>query len=131
MKKIKDFLFSATTKLSVFFIIGLGYVPYAKADAAADKASKYGLDTVAGAAGLTTKTELPAQIGTLLNATIGTLGLIFLVLAVYAGFKIMLSQGGEGYKEGKKTLLYAVIGIVIIASSYALSSFVLTQITGK
>lgn len=123
MKNIKKLVFLTLAALSVFIIIGIQSAPIARADA-------YGLDTVADAAGLP-KPELTTQIGTLLNVTIGTLGLIFLVLAVYAGFKIMISQGGEQYKEGKKTLLYAVIGIVVIASSYALSSFVLTQITGK
>lgn len=126
MKNIKSLLFSILTSMSVFLIIGIQSANFANA---VDDPT-YGLDTVAGAAELK-KTELPVQIGKLLNVTIGTLGLIFLVLAVYAGFKIMISQGGEDYKAGKKTLLYAVIGIVIIASSYALSSFVITQITGQ
>lgn len=124
MKNIKSLLFSALTSLTVFIIIGILYTPIARATD-----PTYGLDAVAGAAELK-KTDLPVQVGKLLNVTIGTLGLIFLVLAVYAGFKIMISQGGDDYKAGKKTLLYAVIGIVVIASSYALSSFVLTQITG-
>lgn len=124
MKNIKSLLFSALTSLSVFLIIGIQSTPIVRATD-----PTYGLDAVAGAADLK-KTDLPVQVGKLLNVTIGTLGLIFLVLAVYAGFKIMISQGGDDYKAGKKTLLYAVIGIVVIASSYALSSFVLTQITG-
>lgn len=124
MKNIKGLLFSALAGLSVFIIIGLQSTSIARATD-----PTYGLDAVAGAADLK-KTDLPVQVGKLLNVTIGTLGLIFLVLAVYAGFKIMISQGGDDYKAGKKTLLYAVIGIVVIASSYALSSFVLTQITG-
>lgn len=125
MKNIKKLVFLTLASISVFIIIGIQSAPIALA---VDDPT-YGLDTVAGAAELK-KGSLPAQIGKLLNVTIGTLGLVFLVLAVYAGFKILISQGGEGLKEGKRTLLYAVIGIIIIASSYALSSFVITQITG-
>jgi|GEM_PF-6825229 len=131
MKNLKAFYFSALAKLSVFMIMAFQFASAAKAAPGDNASTNYGLDTVANAAELTTGTSLPAQVGKLLNVTIGTLGLVFLVLAVYAGFKIMISQGGEDYKTGKKTLLYAVIGIIIIASSYALSSFVLTQITGK
>lgn len=91
-----------------------------------------GLNKIGEASGLGTGSDaskLPTTIGTLLNVVIGTLGFIFLILAVYAGFKIMLSQGGDDYKTGKKTLLYAVIGMIVIASAYALSTFVISQLS--
>lgn len=73
--------------------------------------------------------DLPTIIGRIINIILGLLGVIFLVLALYAGFKWMTAGGEEGpIEEAKGTIKNAVIGIVIVMASYALSSFVLGQI---
>ncbi len=73
--------------------------------------------------------DLPTIIGRIINIVLGLLGVIFLVLAIYAGFKWMTAAGEEGpIEEAKDTLKNAVIGVVIVMASYALSSFVLGQI---
>ena len=86
------------------------------------------LTDTAGAAGVQNG-DLPTIIGRIINIILGLLGVIFLVLAIYAGFKWMTAGGEEGpIEEAKDTLKNAVIGVVVVMASYALSTFVLAQI---
>lgn len=91
-------------------------------------AQTYGLDETAGAAGLSVTNDLPSLIGKYLNGVFGILGIIFIILVIYGGFKILLSQGNDtSIKTGRNTILYALIGIIIITLSFALTTFVFTQ----
>lgn len=69
--------------------------------------------------------SLPEMVGLLINGALGLLGLIFLGLGVYSGFKWMTARGDEKeVEEAKDTLKNAIIGIVIVVASYAISSYV-------
>ncbi|HBR81133.1 MAG: hypothetical protein UX09_C0006G0008 [Candidatus Uhrbacteria bacterium GW2011_GWE2_45_35] len=70
--------------------------------------------------------DLTTVIGNLINVVLGVLGIIFLVLVVYAGFLYLTDQGGgEKAKKAMKLLTTAVIGIVIIVAAYAISNYVI------
>lgn len=57
------------------------------------------------------------------------LGLIFLVLTLYAGFMWMTSAGNEDRVDKAKKILWgAIIGIAIVLSSYAITEFVITNL---
>ena len=65
----------------------------------------------------------------LINVVLGFLGILFLVLTIFAGFKWMTAAGNDEQVAGaKKLLTAAVIGLVIILSSYAISAFVLDAV---
>ena len=54
------------------------------------------------------------------------LALIFLILIISAGYKWMTSQGNEDkIKEAKSQLTNAIIGIIIVLSAYAITTFVI------
>ncbi len=73
---------------------------------------------------------LENTIGTLINVFLGVLGIIFLVLIIYAGFLWMTAAGNEGQVEKAKNIMVtSVIGLVILLSAYAISSFVIDQLT--
>ncbi|MCX6745533.1 MAG: hypothetical protein NTX00_00775 [Candidatus Parcubacteria bacterium] len=73
----------------------------------------------------TTSTSLPVLIATIIKALLGLLGIIFIVIIIYAGFLYITSQGTpETIKKAKSTIFYALIGLIIILTSYALASFV-------
>jgi len=56
---------------------------------------------------------------------LGVLGIVFLVLMIFAGFKWMIANGNEErVKEAKQTLISAVIGLIIIILAYAITYFV-------
>ena len=87
-----------------------------------------GLDDVGGGAGLS-EADLPTVIGTLINIFLGLLGIIFLILVLYAGFLWMTAAGNDSkVEQAKKLLTQAVIGLILILASYAISSFVVQAI---
>lgn len=87
------------------------------------------IGSTAGFTPLDPKLGLPYKIGVLIRGVMGLLGVIFLVLVVYAGYKWMLAHGEPGeVKEAQKLLLNSVIGLVITVSAFALSTFVINAI---
>jgi len=65
----------------------------------------------------------------LIRGLLGTLAVIFLILIIYAGVKWMTSGGNSEAIEGAKKLIFnAVIGIVVIAFSFAITQFVFSVI---
>ena len=82
------------------------------------------VNTIAGTGA--TGTSLTTVIGNGINVLLGLLGIVFLVLVVYAGFLYLTDQGaGEKAKKAMKLLTTAVIGIVIIVAAYAISNYVI------
>jgi len=68
-------------------------------------------------------------IGKIINAAMGLIGSIALLMFVYGGFTWMASAGNpEKIKKGKDILVWAAIGLVIIFSSYALVNLIITSI---
>lgn len=73
---------------------------------------------------------LEQTIGTLINVFLGLLGIIFLVLIIYAGFLWMTAAGDDGkVKTARSIMTTSVVGLVILLSAYAISSFVIEQLT--
>jgi amino acid transporter len=62
---------------------------------------------------------------------LGLLGIIFVVLIVFAGFRYMTSMGNEEQADdAKKTIVSATIGLAIILSAFAITSFVTSCLIG-
>ena len=73
---------------------------------------------------------IPYIIGNTVNVLLGAFGSLFLALIIWGGFKYMLAQGDEKkVKEAQETLKNAIIGMVIVAASYAIATFVLRSVT--
>lgn len=87
-----------------------------------------GLEDVGGTAELSSS-DLTDVIGTLINVFLTLLGIIFLVLVLYAGW-LWMTAGGEEAKveKAKDIMIRAVIGLVIILAAYSISSFVITSL---
>lgn len=84
------------------------------------------LRITAEAAGFPPPRSIPEIIGSLIGVFLSLLGIIFLCLIIYGGFLWMLSGGNaEKVIKAKKVLTNSVIGLIIIVSSYAITSFVL------
>ncbi|OGM00677.1 hypothetical protein A2480_01055 [Candidatus Uhrbacteria bacterium RIFOXYC2_FULL_47_19] len=68
-------------------------------------------------------------IGEIVFAIMGLLGVVLLVLILYAGFLWMTAQGKEEQiTRAKGMITNAVIGLVIIMAAYAIATFVFTAI---
>ncbi|MFA6130815.1 MAG: hypothetical protein WC730_00940 [Patescibacteria group bacterium] len=66
----------------------------------------------------------------IISPLLGILGVIFLVLTIYAGV-IWMTAGGEKthVKKAQDILVNSVIGLLIVIAAYALTQFVLTMLT--
>lgn len=74
-------------------------------------------------------TDLLTLIGTIINVLLGFLGVIFLLLTIYAGFLWMTAQGNEEKVEKATGILKtAIIGLVIILAAYSIANFVVSQV---
>lgn len=126
--KLKQKLVAAATSATMALSL---FAPFVAAHAATIEPNKY-LDKVNTTAGFNTSKKLPETIGSFINVGLSMLGLIFLVLALYAGFKWMTSGGeSKGVDEAKGTLKNAVIGLIITLSAYAISQFVMEQLIAQ
>jgi heme/copper-type cytochrome/quinol oxidase subunit 2 len=73
--------------------------------------------------------SLVDTVASLIKIFLSILGIIFLILVLYAGFQWMTAAGDEKkVASAKNILISAVVGLVIILSAYAISSFVITQL---
>ena len=73
---------------------------------------------------------LTDTIGLLISVLLGVLGIIFLVLVIWAGLLWMTAAGEtKQTQKAKDILVTSVIGLVILLSAYAISTFVIDNIT--
>lgn len=79
-------------------------------------------------AGVEANASLSDIIGTVINAMLSLVGIIFLVLMVYAGYLWMTARGEEEQvKKAQKIITTSIIGIVIVVSAYAITFFVTSR----
>jgi uncharacterized membrane protein YwzB len=65
----------------------------------------------------------------IINPILGLLGIIFIVLMLYAGYLYLTSLGKEEQiKKSKQLIVSAIIGVIIIIAAYAITAFVLDAI---
>lgn len=84
---------------------------------------------VAQAAGVQ-ETDLITIIGRIINIFLGTLGVVFLGLLLYAGYEWMTAGGDpDKVKKAQNTIRNAIIGLLIISSSWAIAAFILNLLS--
>lgn len=89
------------------------------------------VQTVAQAAGVDGATDLFAIIGNIINIFFSVLGVLLLLYFLYAGYLWMTAGGDqEQVQKAQTTIKNAVIGLVIIVSSFAVSRFILDWLAG-
>lgn len=130
MQKIKLLLVSI---MSVF-AMGVSIVPAAPVMAQSDTGNALcngatgslnptdDCDTASGSTTLTTTIKRVIQLFQLI------VGLISVFMIIFGGLKYITSGGNDGAVKGaKNTILYAVIGLVIVAIAQAVVQFVLNR----
>ena len=75
------------------------------------------------------------QIARIITTIIGFLGVIALIMVIYAGFLWMTSGGAdEKAKQARTLMINGAVGLLIILAAYSITSFVfnalLTSVTG-
>lgn len=73
--------------------------------------------------------SLVGNVTAVLNAVIGILGLVCVVVMIIGGINYMTSAGDAGkVKKGKDTILYGLIGLVICVLAFALVNWVIKSV---
>lgn len=68
----------------------------------------------------------------IINAVIGILGLVCVVVMIIGGVNYMTSSGDAAkVKKAKDTILYGLIGLVVCVLAFALVNFVIINIIGN
>lgn len=66
----------------------------------------------------------------LINMSLEFVGILLLILILWGGFQYMLSFGNEEkMKQARATIFNAIIGFILILSSWAIVRFVLDNVT--
>lgn len=72
-------------------------------------------------------TEFRTAVQGFMNYFLGFLGLIAVIFVIYAGILMVTAQGEEDQVEkGKKILIWAAAGIIIVLLSYTMVRMILT-----
>jgi heme/copper-type cytochrome/quinol oxidase subunit 2 len=73
--------------------------------------------------------DLTATIGLLISALLSVLGVIFLLLIIWSGFTWMTAAGDpKKVDKAKDILITSVVGLIILLSAYAISTFVIDSL---
>ena len=75
--------------------------------------------------------SIPQIIGLMIGYVLSFLGVIFLVLTIYAGLLWMTAQGNDQQVDKAKEILKnAIIGLIIVMAAYAITAFIGMALTG-
>ncbi len=95
-----------------------------------------GAQNLAVTPGTTTCTEqggtgLVGVVKTVVNILSIIVGIVAVIMIIVGGFRYITSGGSaESIQAAKNTILYALIGLVIVALSQVIVRFVLTKVSG-
>ena len=79
--------------------------------------------------GTTDSENINVLIGKVINAVLGIVGSLALVMFIYGGLTWMTAAGNkEKIQKGKDILIWATIGLIIIFSAYAIVHFILANV---
>ncbi len=85
--------------------------------------------TASGSGAYYTPESPSVLIGNLINYFLGFIGVIFLILTIYAGITWMTAGGNEEkIKKAKQLITNSVIGLIIVLAAYSLTFFIVSRI---
>lgn len=120
--------YSKILKIAVCLFIAVTAVFLLSSFVLAAAGPDLGLDKAAGT-GLSASQDIRVIIAKIIRIIIGFLGIIAVGLVMYAGWLWMTSGGNEEkIEQAKRILTNAVIGLIIIISSFAIVSFILNRL---
>jgi len=73
--------------------------------------------------------SLGAVVAIVIQGALGLLGIIFLIIMVFAGYRWMTAAGNEEQvKTSQQMITRAIIGLIIVLMAYALTYFIFGQL---
>jgi hypothetical protein len=91
-----------------------------------DKANMGSVAWEAAGCNETATDQVGSSVSNIIKIAIGVLGLVAVVVIIVGGVSYMTAAGDPSkLKKAKDTILYAVIGLIIAALSFAITDFVI------
>ncbi|OGH66026.1 MAG: hypothetical protein A3B90_02940 [Candidatus Magasanikbacteria bacterium RIFCSPHIGHO2_02_FULL_41_13] len=134
MKLSRFFTFAAIIITALSGLFSFSSIVLAQAAPAADAPDdSYGLTDTAKRSGLAKYgSSVPVLAGSIIGTALSMISVIFFILMVYGGFLWMTAHGDEGtVTKAKDTIIAAIIGIIIILASYAITNYVTTSVVSS
>jgi len=79
--------------------------------------------------GLPQQTDFVKLVVTISNAILAIVGVVAMLFLIIGGFQYITSAGNpESVGKAKTTILYAIIGLIVVILSWAIVNFVITNI---
>jgi isoprenylcysteine carboxyl methyltransferase (ICMT) family protein YpbQ len=73
--------------------------------------------------------DLVGILGTVVKTALTLVGMIFMILMVYAGYLWLMARGNEEeVKKAEGIIKTSIIGIVVVMSAYAITYFVIAKL---
>jgi len=121
-----------TKKISIFFMIAVLaavlILPSLVSAAAAPVTDVFGVNAVGNELQLGSK-DIRETVGSIINVALGFLGVVAIVIVLIGGFKYMTAGGDETkVTSARKYIISGIIGLAIILSAYAVTSFVVNRL---
>lgn len=121
--------------LSILVVLSFGLAVVALHDQPALAAAKdeicAGVGAASGTGGCTTSdgTSINKLIDTIINVLSLLVGIVAVIMIIIGGFQYITSGGDSGkITTAKHTILYAVIGLVVVAFAQTIVKFVLARV---
>ena len=74
-------------------------------------------------------TDLPSFITNIVNILLFLAGAVAVIVIIIGGIRYVMSGGDAGQvQSAKNTILYAVIGLIVVIMAYAIVNFVVTNV---
>jgi hypothetical protein len=134
-KKVLYYFTVAIILIATVFVSGVLTTASAQADSGdgqyllAQTSPYDSLNKAADVAKLKRSESLGTQIGGILKGVLGLLGILLLLMLIFGGFTWMTAGGNsEKVQQANKIINNAIIGLIVIFLSYAMTNFWITQI---
>ncbi|MBI5077237.1 IPT/TIG domain-containing protein [Candidatus Falkowbacteria bacterium] len=125
LKKDSRFLIAVVGAVIIFSLFAFSALDIVHAQGTPEE----GLALTGTAAGLQAGQDLRVIIGNIIKIILGFLGVLALCIVLYAGFLYMTSGGDqEKVQKARRWLVNGAIGLVIIFSAYAITSFIINKL---
>ena len=131
MNKTNIRILRSLKKIALVFIlmIGLIFISGINSTQAQSTALQEGLNVAADQADYNKDLEPYGFMGNIISALIGMVGVVFVCMLIYGGFRYMTAGGNEQtVGKAKQMMSNSVIGLIIVISAYAVTEFVLNSL---
>jgi beta-lactamase regulating signal transducer with metallopeptidase domain len=133
IKSIKYKLLSLATVLSVIIPLGFSSMAYAQVNlqnTVANQGCSGSQAVNTGGSCANAQSGLTGLVTTILDVLSWIVGIVAVIMIIIAGFRYIVSGGESGGVQGaKNAILFAIVGIVIVAIAQIIVQFVLQKST--